>query len=192
MTTSTIVQMAQVLTAVTAIAAIGVAVLVELRARKAFSAQLALQQSLVRPMIDVIGSFWNNEKALTIFNRGLGPAVLSKVTMKRNADVSSNAALLFKFSITKQVMWDTWYVFPEKSRGLLPGEQLVIVKLTDKQLKANGFTADEITTIMREWNEQVCGLSITIEYSDALGLIQPQYHRTFSDVGTSLGTAHKI
>lgn len=170
-----------IVSSVAAIVAIGIAVFVERRANKRFSEQLRREERLalanLKPLLAVYPSKFINHKAVTLHNYGIGTAVITSISFSKGSKVE-NLSLVNLFSFPQKVIWDYFWNFRQKRYYLQPGQDIVLLKLTEENLSSQDFDETTIKNVLDSWQEQMNGIAIKITYEDVLGNPQESYEAT--------------
>jgi hypothetical protein len=179
--TSTATEVSTVISSIAAVIAILVALLVEWRTNKRFSRQLEREEKIaianVKPILSVYPSKFINNKAVTLHNYGIGTAVITGISFSKGSKVEK-VSLVNLFSLAENVAWDYFWNFRQDRYYVQPGQDIVLVKLTEENLMNQGFDQQEAEQILETWQKQMDGISIQINYEDILSNPQPIYRTT--------------
>ena len=169
------------ISSVAALTAILVAILVEIRTNRRFSERLRREERLalanIKPLLAVYPSKFINHKAVTLHNYGIGTAVLTGISFAKGNNVDS-LSLVNLFNFSEKVIWDYCWSFRQRKLYVQPGQDVVLVKLTEENLAGQGFDEATIRKILDSWQEQMDGVTIYITYEDILGNLQEDYETT--------------
>ena len=167
-----------IVSSVTAIVAIVIAVFVEIRTNRRFSEQLKREERLalanLKPLLAVYPSIFINHKAVTLHNYGIGTAVITSISFSKGSKVD-NLSLVNLFSFPQRIIWDYFWNFRQKRYYLQQGQDIILLKLTDKKLSDQGLGKVAIKSILDSWQEQMNGIAIKITYEDIVGNPQEDY-----------------
>lgn len=124
----------------------------------------------VKPLLQIHGERYTNLKSIQISNYGSGSAVISSASFCRpKKECTNNIVELFDLP----VIWDDYYNMPVKM-VIPPQGNLVLVKLSLKNLKNNNIEEDKALKILKEWQKQKSEITVRVIYKDILGNIQPE------------------
>ena len=154
-----------------AIVALAIAFNAEKRNAERFHAQLEQSSQIaranIRPLLSIASSGFVGVKLVVLKNDGLGTAMVKRIRFTRDNDSVLNLADLFRFD--RPVVWDNFYVFADGDFFLPAGEQVTLVNLTSQGLRQQGFEQAEIADLMSDFDRQMRGIHIVIDYEDLLG-----------------------
>src|SRR5215211_3035066 len=158
---------ANVLSVIVASVALYVAINAEQRNQKRFDAQLRhsreLTQASIKPFLDIYSQTYTNLKSVRLVNRGLGPAVITKVEFSRHGEGNTNKlvdlfrktdTLMSQFHINGLIddplKWDTLRpLYPE--RVVSPNETIDLVKLSAKRLQEQKLPGEKVRSLLEQW-----------------------------------------
>ena len=178
----TIKTIAPLLSVLLAIGALIVASFVERRNQKRFEEQLRqsreLAQANIKPILTISSENYEHRKSVRLINRGIGPAVITKVAFFRGKEPpTANLVELFHL-IDRQFQWETFRRLPPEGLTLPKDEIIDLVRLSKKHLLAQGISEQEAGSILAQWRQQKTSIQVLIEYEDVLGNRQPAYEDT--------------
>lgn len=171
---------ASLISVVVAIVALWVAFRGERRSQDRFQAQLdqakASAEASIRPIVTVYSQVYTDLKSVNLANRGIGPAVINRVQFSKGE--TKTTALVELFDLGTTVAWDTFRRFPPEGTILPPGQDIALVKLSQKALVSQGKTVEDALSILSRWQRQKKGIKVEIEYENAMGTQQKTYSTT--------------
>jgi hypothetical protein len=169
------------ISSIAAITAILVAVLLEIRTGRRVSEGLRREERLalanIKPLLAVYPSKFIDHKAVTLHNYGIGTAVLTGISFAKGNNVDS-LSLVALFNFSEKVTWDYFWSFRQRTLYVGSGQDVVLVKLTQKNLAGQGFDEATSRKILDAWQEQMDGITVYITYEDILGNLQEDYETT--------------
>ncbi len=122
------------------------AILVEIRTNRRFSKGLEREERLalanIKPLLAVYPSKFINHKAVTLHNYGIGTAVMTGISFAKGNKVDS-PSLVNVFNFSEKVIWDHSWSFRQRRLYVQPGQDVVLVKLTEENLAGQGSDASE-------------------------------------------------
>ena len=172
-----------IFSAIVAFVAIMVAMRVEKRTHERFSTQLEREETFavanMKPLLFIYPSKFVDRKAITLCNHGLGTAIITKITFQKNK-LTERKALFKLFDFSQEIIWDYYWIFREKKYYVQAGQRIKLLELSDKGLAEDGLEKDEIKEILDSFQQQMQGVTITIECSDVFGNEQEPYKITLT------------
>jgi hypothetical protein len=120
----------------------------------------------VKPFLYSVRLRYENLRGVKLINGGIGPAVVTKIIIRRGDHEVRNAADLFSFE--RQFAWDTFRVFGRRT-VIAPKEEVPLLELSLNGLTAQNMSEPDALAILSFFRDQLRGLSIYCEYEDALG-----------------------
>lgn len=118
---------------------------------------------------------------VVLFNDGLGPAAIKKVTFTRGkATGRSIPSVLDAPDHPRSYSWDAYKEFSDAGTYLRHGENFVLAALTLNNLKAQGFYGNTGQALIFDVENAIRGIKISIEFEDILGHKQPNFEATLS------------
>jgi len=179
--TTLITSITAAISTIAAITAILVAIRVEVRTNRRLSEGLRRKEKLalanIKPLLAVYASKFTNHKAVTLHNYGVGTAVLTGISFAKGNNVDS-LSLVNLFHFSEKVIWDYFWSFRQRKLYVQPGQDVVLVKLTEEHLAGQGFDEATIRKMLDAWQEQMDGITVYITYEDILGNLQEDYETT--------------
>jgi len=179
--TTVIFSLIATISSIAAFTAILVAILVEIRTNRRFSEGLKREERLalanIKPLLAVYPSKFTSHKAVTLHNYGIGTAVITGISFARGNKVDS-LSLVNLFNFSEKIIWDYSWSFRQRRLYVQPGQDVVLVKLTEENLTGQGFDGGTIRKILDACQEQMDGITIYITYEDILGNLQEDYETT--------------
>jgi hypothetical protein len=197
---NTIKTIATILSALVAIGALIVAFLVERRNQARFKEQLRqsrdaesrnqarfeerlrqsreLAQANIKPILTISSENYEDRKSVRLINRGIGPAVITKVAFFRGKEPpTANLVELFH-RIDRPFQWETFSRLPAEGLTVPKDETIDLVRLSKKHLLGQGISEQEARSILARWRQEKTGIQVLLEYEDVLGNRQPAYEDT--------------
>ena len=180
---------------IVAVAALIFAFGAEKRSSGRFQQQLdqaeRIARSNVQPLLIAHTHHYVNRKGVFLANHGIGPAIITSVRISReNRIVGIVPKLLDLDSLfDREVIWDD---FASIDTAIIKnGEKVDLVLLSMRNLGEQGFSDEQQATIMEEFERQMDGISIRVEYEDILGSRQDPYEITLEAPPESFMTDKK-
>ena len=165
-----------------ALVALIVAFRVECRNQARFEEQLdqsrKLAQANIKPLLTISSEVYDDRKSVRLINRGIGPAIITKVELSRGVQKTTDLAKLFQ--IDGQFKWETFRRLPASGVFVSPNETIHLVKLSEPHLLAQDISPEETRSILNQWKQQKSGIRVLLEYEDALGNRQPACDETLN------------
>jgi hypothetical protein len=168
---------AAVASAVIALSALGFSVVSfnrqQERAREQQKAAEALAVASVKPFLWIEPLRYLDLKVVTIKNHGLGPAILRHTEFSRESGPPTNNMVeLFDLrdprNTSKRIVWERFDSIEDKRVLPVQGE-IIAIRQSLKHLVAGGINDEEGYALLREWQRQLGGIRLHIEYDDVLG-----------------------
>jgi hypothetical protein len=125
-----------------------------------------LNRAMVKPLLDIKSLVYENNKAIILINKGLGPAIIRKANFCRDGEIPTNEIVTF-FDIG-DIEWDTFTAIVDK-KAISPGDEVVMVQLSEKNLIDQGYSQNEALNILKSWQKQKIGIHVSIEYENIFG-----------------------
>ena len=170
-----------VISSIGAITAILVVILVEIRTSRRLSEELQREERLavanIKPLLGVSPTEFTDCKAVTLHNYGIGTAVVIGISFARGNKVDS-LSLVNLFDFAERVNWDYSWSFRQRRLYVQPGQDVVLLKLSEANLAGQGFDEATIRKILDSVQEQMDGITMYITYEDILGNLQEDYETT--------------
>jgi hypothetical protein len=182
-TAATIQAVSGIFSVIVASVAIVIALRVEKRTHERFSTQLKREETFavanMKPLLSIYPSKFVDRKAITLCNYGLGTAIITKITFQKNELTEQNA--LFKlFNFGQEIVWDYYWIFREEKYYVQPGQRIKLLELSQKGLAEDGLEKDQIKALLDSFQQQMQGVTITLECSDVFGNQQEPYKITLT------------
>ena len=87
-------------------------------------------------------------------------------------------SLVNLFDFAERVNWDYSWSFRQRRLYVQPGQDVVLLKLSEANLAGQGFDEATIRKILDSVQEQMDGITMYITYEDILGNLQEDYETT--------------
>jgi len=129
---------------------------------------MTVAKAQVKPYLTFYASNIGGEDEFVLKNAGPGTAVIKKVTLFKNGEETHelNLGRLFNAKSSKEYA-STLYTFAPP-QPIMSGAQVVLIELSEGELKHQGFSAKQIAEIVKTFQEEARKISIEIEYEDVL------------------------
>ena len=137
------------------------------RTERQLSAARTIAEMSVRPLLAIASSGTADRKGVILRNSGLGAAVITKVEFRKGERLSRNLAELLKFNI--RVKWENFFDFGEAVHFLKAGESKVLAAISLRNLTKQGLTTGQSIALLEDYEQEISGLSVLVEYEDVLG-----------------------
>ena len=162
---------AGVMSTLVAVVALYLAFRNEKRNQLRFEEQLKLSQEIaianVKPLLTIHSQVYVDNKGISLFNGGIGTAVITDIEFEKDGRTTQNLVELF--NLGSDFYWDTFWKFSGRKYYLRAGRSYQLVKLTLKKLEDQGFPQDKALRLLSKWQEQKSGINVRIQYSDVFG-----------------------
>lgn len=166
-----------VLSILTAILALVIAIRAERRSAARFNLQIELQRrtatASLRPILAIFTAEFDNNKGIVLSNAGAGTAIITDIVFRRGP--TSTKTLRELFNLPDSPSWDNYWSFSERRHYLRAGKSIDLVRLTLRGLTDSGLTETEASYVLRAWQDQLAGIEVSIAYEDILGNAQEGY-----------------
>jgi hypothetical protein len=167
------------LSAIAALSAIILAIASELRAQRRFKQSNEIQERIaaanIKPLLSINQVVAVDERKVTLYNDGLGPAVIRKLTFTKEGRTGDSIPSILE--IAKGFGWDSYREFNEP--GYLQARAHIdLLVLSAKGLNGQGFNPTWVEEIFKKVNSEIIGIKISIELEDVLGNKQPNFETT--------------
>jgi len=170
-----------VLSAIAALSAVGLAVASELRAQKRFKQGNEIQERVaaagIKPLLSINVTVGSNERSVTLSNEGLGTAIITEIVFTKDGR-QSNRALPSVLNLNIRFEWDFLREFGERGCYLRAGQSVQLASLSIACLMEQGLPNATVGEILRTVDAQLRGLEISINFEDVLGNRQNPYETT--------------
>lgn len=171
-----------VATLIVAIVSIFIGLRAERRNSERFSIQMQHAEDMVaasiRPLVSVYSQVYKKKKSLILCNRGLGPAIVTLGEFSKNGRTTNNVKDLFEFDV--DIPWDSWRKLTKGTFSVAPGQEIVLLKLSEATLKSREFSESQAVELLESWQNQKTGIEVRIDYQDAVGRVQETYKATLA------------
>lgn len=158
-----------------ALAALVFSFRIEARNHRRFEQDLETSRKLaaanLKPLLYIRSQTYADLKSVILENRGVGPAVITRIRFSKDGRESRNLAELFGLPEVRR--WDLYRTYAESGTHLRAGAEEVLVRLSQPRLVEQGFAPEEALEILRRWQQAKTGIRIEIDYQDVLGNPQP-------------------
>jgi hypothetical protein len=165
------------LTAIAALFAVGLAVASELRAQKRFKQGNEIQERIaaanIKPLLDVDVSVVSDEKRVTLLNEELGTAVITEMVFRKGDRQGNSMPSVIDLAI--KFRWGEFTWFGKQGGYLRAGDSIDLLFLSIDILKSQGLPDATIDEILRTVGSQIKGMGISIRFEDILGNRQANY-----------------
>ena len=139
---------------------------------------MVIAQAQVRPYLFFHSSNIGDEDQLVLRNAGPGTAVIHKVTFYKNGIKAKDQNLKYLFDHeTSREHASTFETFAP-SQPVLSGEKIIVIGLSEPELKKEGFSTKQRTQIVKTFQEDASKIQVEIEYEDVLHNPQNKYVNT--------------
>jgi hypothetical protein len=149
--------------------------------------ELKVAAANIKPLLAIETDEYENMKGVILVNHGIGTAVITKIVITKNGETDPedmNKLVNFMYQDIDE-KWDfTWDYFSEFTPGhkqfIDAGMKLYLAKLSEDDLAAKSkLKKTELRKIFNDWDNQLSGVRIYIEYEDILGNKQENCVRDF-------------
>jgi hypothetical protein len=133
----------------------------------------------VKPLLAIETYNYKDEKAVVLANHGPGTAVMTRIMMARGNQSVLNLAHLFQFQ--RKIVWNDFSFFTQEIHYIRGNSQMFLLKLSQKNMVSANDNMDstQALQLLEEWERQLIGIQIRIEYEDVLGNRQKPCERIF-------------
>ena len=171
---------AGLLSIVIAVIAIYIAIETEKRSHSRFKEEQNLSRQIAEANVKPIISIWTveyiNLKGIKLINCGTGPAIVTSIYFTKNEKQVFNIAELF--NIERQFYWDTFWTFSDTKFFIQADRNIKLVEVSLENLVKQGISLSDANLILDNWQSELEGITINIEYCDVFGNPQIPYFRT--------------
>jgi len=130
---------------------------------------MTVAKAQVKPYLSYYSSNIGGDDRYVLKNSGLGTAIITKVTYFKNGiDMHKSCAMDLFDSESSREFASTFQSLGSK-QPVMPGQELDLAKLSEKELKEQGHSESEIKQIVQTFQDEARKISIDIEYEDVLG-----------------------
>lgn len=167
-------------TVIAAVVAIIISIRAEMRSQARWNDDKDREKEIAtanaRPLLSISSVGYENRRGLRLTNDGIGPAIITEVTIKKGDRSGNTVAEVI--SLGKPVVWDTFRRFRPPLQPIAAGQERMIIELTAAGLKSKEIqgcenTNSEVDEMMGKLKDELRAVQIQIIYTDIFGNVQP-------------------
>ena len=164
---------AQVTSTLVALLALFIGLRNETRNQKRFQSQLAqgkeLARAAARPLISVGREGYEDEKAVTIENRGPGVAIVRLISFKRGHRHATDISELVDVPAKPEIIWDEINPYDSPPYYVAAKSTEDMIRISSDRLINCGLSSEQATELLNSIETQFDEIEIVVEYEDVFG-----------------------
>jgi hypothetical protein len=131
-----------------------------------------LARGNVRPYLDVGSRYFVDLKTISIANQGVGPAIIRRAIFTKCG--TSTHRIVELFDLPGDFLWE-FFAALQPGRAIRAQEEFVLVKQSLGHLESQGIPSEQGLQLLREFDQQQCGIQVRVEFEDILGNVMDVY-----------------
>lgn len=138
------------------------------QSQKQLELSMTVAKAQVKPYLTINRYNIGGEDKLVLKNAGPGTAIINKVTLFKDGKKTDDLDLKRLFDTESSREYASTFETFAPPQPIMSGDKIDIIKLDERELKDEGFSATSIAKIAKIFQEEAKRISIEIEYEDIL------------------------